>query len=147
MIELVWRPARHPEEIKSLNRTFPENFNLRTLKFDTERPFDEGLLKLFFKFAAAGVLASGRQAASGAISIAFFAGIPSLGELDRFRKHGPEIPGNPNFNNANLFDRLFECLGSYTNDRNFVVTEKLLNVVEGAIMQHENPLAYIGRLE
>ncbi|KAG7419803.1 hypothetical protein Forpe1208_v003472 [Fusarium oxysporum f. sp. rapae] len=121
--------------------------SLRTLKLDTEHPFDKGLLKLFFKFAAAGVLASGRQAASGATPIAFFEGIPSLGELDRFRKHWPEIPGNPNFDNANLFDRLFECLGSYTNKRNFVVTEKLLNVVKGAIMQHKNPLEYIDRLD
>ncbi|KAH7205677.1 hypothetical protein BKA60DRAFT_655281 [Fusarium oxysporum] len=120
---------------------------LRTLKFQTEHPFDKGLLKLFFKYAAAGVLASGIHAASGAIPLAFFEGIPALGELDRFRKHWHPIAGNPDFDNANLFDRLFECLGSYTNDRNFVVAEKLLNVVKGAVMQHLNPMAYDNRLK
>ncbi|KAH7202902.1 uncharacterized protein BKA55DRAFT_600509 [Fusarium redolens] len=92
-------------------------------------------------------LPSGRPAASGAVPLAFFEAIPTLGELDRFRKFWEPIAGNPNFDNANLFDRLFECLGSYTNDRNFVVTEKLLNVVKGAIMQHKDPMAYIDRLE
>ncbi|EXA32956.1 hypothetical protein FOVG_15766 [Fusarium oxysporum f. sp. pisi HDV247] len=118
-----------------------------TIDFQTEHPFDKGLLKLFFKWAAAGVLPSGRPAASGAVPLAFFEAIPTLGELDRFRKFWEPIAGNPNFDNANLFDRLFECLGSYTNDRNFVVTEKLLNVVKGAIMQHKDPMAYIDRLE
>ncbi|EWY84225.1 hypothetical protein FOYG_13985 [Fusarium oxysporum NRRL 32931] len=118
--------------------------SLRTIDFQTEHPFDKGLLKLFFKWAAAGV---GRPAASGAVPLAFFETIPTLGELDRFRKFWEPIAGNPNFDNANLFDRLFECLGSYTNDRNFVVTEKMLNVVKGAIMQHKDPMAYIDRLE
>ncbi|KAH7469659.1 hypothetical protein FOMA001_g14888 [Fusarium oxysporum f. sp. matthiolae] len=121
--------------------------SLRTIDFQTEHPFDKVLLKLFFKWAAAGVLPSGRPATSGAVPLAFFEAIPTLGELDRFRKFWEPIAGNPNFDNANLFDRLFECLGSYTNDRNFVVTEKLLNVVKGARMQHKNPMAYIDRLE
>ncbi|KAF9769818.1 hypothetical protein IL306_012693 [Fusarium sp. DS 682] len=114
---------------------------LRTIKFQTEHPFDKGLLKKFFN------LASGRPARSGAIPIAFFESIPSLGELDRFRKFWVPIAGNPNFDNTNLFDRLFKCLGSYTNDRNFIITEELLNVVKGAIMQHNDPMAYDNRLE
>ncbi|KAJ4128690.1 hypothetical protein NW765_013081 [Fusarium oxysporum] len=121
--------------------------SLRTIDFQTEHPFDKVLLKLFFKWAAVGVLPSGRPATSGAVPLAFFEAIPTLGELDRFRKFWEPIAGNPNFDNANLFDRLFKCLGSYTNDRNFVVTEKLLNVVKGARMQHKNPMAYIDRLE
>ncbi|KAK2675022.1 hypothetical protein RAB80_010006 [Fusarium oxysporum f. sp. vasinfectum] len=108
---------------------------------DAEYPFSKGLLKKFFS------LASGRPARSGAVPIACSESIPSLGESDRFRKFWVPIPGNPNFDNTKLFDRLFECLGSYADDRNFNITEQLLNVVEGAIMQNNDPMAYENRLE
>ncbi|EXK30513.1 hypothetical protein FOMG_13318 [Fusarium oxysporum f. sp. melonis 26406] len=107
----------------------------------TEYPFSKGLLKKFFN------LASGRPARSGAVPIACSEAIPPLGESDRFRKFWVPIPGNPNFDNTKLFDRLFECLGSYADDRNFNITEQLLNVVEGAIMQNNDPMAYENRLE
>lgn len=45
----------------------------------------------------------------------------------------PKIPGNPDFDNRNLFTRMMECLGSQTNDINFVITNGDLNKVKGQV--------------
>lgn len=43
------------------------------------------------------------------------------------------IPGNPGFNDGNLWNRLFEILGSQTNFLNFVVVHKDINAVKGKV--------------
>lgn len=43
------------------------------------------------------------------------------------------IPGNPGFNDGNLWNRLFEILGSQTNFVNFVVAHTDINAVKGRV--------------
>lgn len=62
--------------------------------------------------------------------IQFFEGILTIG-ANHF--DWPEIPGNPDYDDGNLFSRIMERLGSQTNDMNFAVTIGELNWVKGKV--------------
>ncbi|KAH7191785.1 uncharacterized protein B0J16DRAFT_379674 [Fusarium flagelliforme] len=51
----------------------------------------------------------------------------------------PAIPGNPGFDNGNIWSRLFEVLGSHNDVDNFVITDEEINAVECVLMQLFNP--------
>jgi hypothetical protein len=75
-------------------------------------------------------LTSGAVPLHGPVAIRFFQEIIRLGE-----EYGgySTIPGNPGFNDGNLWNRLFEILGSQTNFANFVVAHTDINAVKGRV--------------
>ncbi|KAH6871830.1 hypothetical protein B0T10DRAFT_590612 [Thelonectria olida] len=106
--------------------------------FHTEHPIDKSVMKQFFTDAALGTLRSGSKPLYGPVPIEFFEEILVLGADDAW---WPEIPGNPDYDDGNLFSRLMECLGSQTNDMNFAVAVQDINWVKGKLMQLQNPIA------
>ncbi|KAH6957703.1 hypothetical protein BKA56DRAFT_562252 [Ilyonectria sp. MPI-CAGE-AT-0026] len=120
-----------------------------------EHPIEKTIMKQFFLDAAMGTLWSGAKSLYGPIAIEFFEEILVLGaDSDMW----PKIPGNPDFDNRNLFSRMMECLGSQTNDINFVITTSDLNQVKGKVrtsskypgqqgnlMDRQEPVAERGR--
>ncbi|KAL6401421.1 hypothetical protein AUP68_15291 [Ilyonectria robusta] len=118
----VWRPGRED--------------------FQTEHPIEKTIMKQFFLDAAMGRLWSGAKSLYGPIAIEFFEEILVLGANSDM---WPKIPGNPDFDNRNLFSRMMECLGSQTNDINFVITTSDLNQVKGKLMDRQEPVAKRGR--
>ncbi|KAH7134336.1 hypothetical protein EDB81DRAFT_949670 [Dactylonectria macrodidyma] len=143
------RPAKLDGSLSSLQNTAEfetpddcSDWRLKRLEaetkgFETEHPLDKSMMKLFFKDAGMGRLRSGARSLYGPVPIEFFEGILTIG-ANHFG--WPEILGNPDYDDGNLFSRLMECLGSQTNDMNFVVTVGELNWVKGQFMRLHNPI-------
>ncbi|KAF7544087.1 hypothetical protein G7Z17_g10230 [Cylindrodendrum hubeiense] len=106
--------------------------------FQTEHPLDKSMMKKFFLDAATGKLHSGARSRFGPVPIEFFESILTIGAKDF---EWPPIPGNPDYEDGNIFNRLMECLGSQTNAINFAVAAGDLNYVKGKLMELKNPIA------
>ncbi|KAH7124869.1 hypothetical protein B0J13DRAFT_531145 [Dactylonectria estremocensis] len=82
-------------------------------------------------------LQSGARSQFGPVPVEFFEGILII-SANHF--DWPEILGNPDYDDGNLFSCLMDCLGSQTNDINFAVTIKDLNWVKGKLIQLHDPI-------
>ncbi|KAI8671980.1 Chitinase [Fusarium sp. Ph1] len=98
--------------------------------YHTEHPVDKSVLLRFFSAATTGELESGRTPRYGPIPIEFLEDMQWLGLRDEF---WPEITGNPDFEDGNMYSRVMECLGSQTNNRNFAVAIGDLNWANGRV--------------
>jgi hypothetical protein len=77
-------------------------------------------------------LPNGATSQFGPIPIHFLEEVTRLG----MEQGGwPAIPGNPGFDNDNIWSRLFEILGSRNNVDNFVITDQEINSVKGVVSQ------------
>ncbi|GKU12195.1 hypothetical protein FLAG1_11670 [Fusarium langsethiae] len=104
--------------------------------FQTEHPLDKSVLKKFLSDLTNGILRNGATSQFGPIPIHFLEEVNRLG----IEQGGwPAIPGNPEFDNDNLWSRLFEVLGSRDNVDNFVITDEEINAIKGVLMQLFNP--------
>ncbi|KAG8361863.1 hypothetical protein FVEN_g217 [Fusarium venenatum] len=106
----------------------------------TEHLLDKSVMKLFMGDAAKGQLTSGARSMYGPVPIHFFEEIIRLGEDDNGDSYA-RISGNPRFRDGNLWNPIFECLGSYENIRNFMITYLDINIIKGQLMQLNEPVS------
>ncbi|RYC80920.1 hypothetical protein BFJ63_vAg16188 [Fusarium oxysporum f. sp. narcissi] len=112
---------------------------LENMGFQTEHLIDKVILKRFFLDAGFGTLRSGAQSTYHGIPVRFWEEALRLGEL-----YGgfPDIDGRGvPFDNQNVLTRIFECLGSQTNFRNFVIIVGPINSIKARVMQLFAPVA------
>ncbi|OBS25926.1 hypothetical protein FPOA_06459 [Fusarium poae] len=115
---------------------------LEMVNVHTEHLLDKSVMKLFMTEAAQGRLTSGARSMYGPIPIGFFEEIIRLGEDDEGDSYA-RISGNPHFRDGNLWNRIFECLGSYENIENFMITYADINLVKGQLMQLNEPVSLV----
>ncbi|KAJ4024643.1 hypothetical protein NW766_000883 [Fusarium irregulare] len=110
----------------------------------TEHPLDKVTIKNFMEMVATGRLVSQKpeemKPASryGPIPIEFFEEILRLGvDYGDF----PPIRGNRRYDDPNLWNRIFEILGSYDNRVNFAIAHSDINYAKGKLMTLDNPIS------
>ncbi|EWG55818.1 hypothetical protein FVEG_17600 [Fusarium verticillioides 7600] len=112
--------------------------SLEGLGFQTEHLIDKVILKRFFSDAGFAVLRSGAQSQYHGIPVRFFEEALRLGRL---RGRFPHISGRDDaFDDQNLLTRVFECLGSRDNFRNFVIVVGPINAIKGRVMKLNAPI-------
>ncbi|KAF5678234.1 hypothetical protein FCIRC_6517 [Fusarium circinatum] len=110
--------------------------SLEGLDFQTEHLVDKSIMKGLLGDASLGKLPSGAVSMYGPIPAKFFEEAVRLGQVHR---GFPRITGG--FDDSNLLSRMFECLGSKLNFKNFVIISREVNAVKGALMFYNNPMA------
>ncbi|RYP65975.1 hypothetical protein DL771_008022 [Monosporascus sp. 5C6A] len=92
--------------------------------FNIEHLFDGNLMGRFMSDAASGRLRSGAVARTGPVSISFFRQARTMPLLPG----APPLPGGAD--HPRLYDRVMDCLGSYTNQATFVGAHADINAVK-----------------